>query len=991
MRCPFEHAVYTKREGDEFLIVGVYVDDLLVTGTSVSIIQDFKAKMSSRFEMSYLGRLSYYLGIEVEQGADYIELKQAAYAKKILEKAGLAGCNPVKYPMDPKESMSKDENGKPVNSTLFKSIVGGIRYLVNTRPDIAFLVGIVSRFMEKPTTMHMNAAKRILRYIKGTIDFGLVYTKEGGNNILTGYSDTDMGGFVVDRRSTGGMVFYLNESLVTWVSQKQRCIALSSCEAEFMAATAAACQAIWLRNLLKQITGDFVSPVDIYIDNKSAIDLAKNPVFHGRSKHIDIRYHFIRECIERGEIIVKHVSTEFQRADVLTKGLTTVKFERMRKLMGVKEAYSTTGAPDYIVPEVLLKRGYGMECDWWSLGAIMYEMLVGYPPFYSDEPMTTCRKIVNWRTHLKFPEEATLSPEAKDLICKFLCNVERRLGTKGAYEIKAHPWFAGIEWDKLYQMKAAFILEVNDELDTQNFENFEEADNQISTVAKAGPWRKVITLDIGLLIAGTNHRGEFEVVLLLLGLCLYRQDLCGLMEAEVFISTVHLRADASTTSMVLDLLKSKGQDPALLAQSFEYSCTLVASEKNLVYRAGTPLQAQQYSGSETVSLVPATPFDYGSGHVNPRAPLDPGLIFDADGKMVRGGEMVRRGEMSGIEMVSHPEEWDQSYIIFVLALIKFISMHKLLEANLGLNIDMAQICGTILGDTGGADGFRLITKKGFKGSFREAGFGLITKKGFKGSFGEAGKSAKTFAILSRVHSLVACLLKRLRGKDDGSGLITKKGFKGSFGEAGKSAKTFTILSGVHSLVTCLLKRLRGKDDGKASAKAAEDADEQGRSSNDILHVIVGTSDLVQETLLTTQTLQSDSERLLAGVDLDDTIKTMGDSSVFTEDPMDVTNVPSCANQPSQADREDYQTILGSNTKALTLGEAYDAINDVSKTQLKAFHLFGKALELKLVGYEDKIRNLVKKEMDEIIPSQVKITLKFKYFADQMVRMDLASI
>ncbi|XP_074377137.1 secreted RxLR effector protein 161-like [Apium graveolens] len=239
--------------------------------------------------------------------------------------------------MDPKESMSKDENGKPVNSTLFKSIVGGLRYLVNTRPDIAFSVGMVSRFMEKPTTMHMNAAKRILRYIKGTIDFGLVYTKEGGNNILTGYSDSDMGGFVVDRRSTGGMVFYLNESLVTWVSQKQRCIALSSCEAEFMAATAAACQAIWLRNLLKQITGDFVSPVVIYIDNKSAIDLAKNSVFHGRSKHIDIRYHFIRECIERGEIIVKHVSTEFQRADVLTKSLTTVKFERMRKLLGVKE------------------------------------------------------------------------------------------------------------------------------------------------------------------------------------------------------------------------------------------------------------------------------------------------------------------------------------------------------------------------------------------------------------------------------------------------------------------------------------------------------------------------------------------------------------------------------------------------------------------------------------------------------------------------------
>ncbi|XP_004497862.1 uncharacterized protein [Cicer arietinum] len=155
-------------------------------------------------------------------------------------------------------------------------------------------------------------------------------------------------------------------------------------------------------------------------------------------------------------------------------------------------AYSTVGTPDYIAPEVLLKKGYGLECDWWSLGAIMYEMLVGYPPFYSDEPMATCRKIVNWRTHLKFPEEAKLSPEAKDLICRLLCNVELRIGTKGADEIKAHPWFKGIEWDKLYQMEAAFMPEVNDELDTQNFEKFEEVDKQTKPSSKAGPWRKML-------------------------------------------------------------------------------------------------------------------------------------------------------------------------------------------------------------------------------------------------------------------------------------------------------------------------------------------------------------------------------------------------------------------------------------------------------------------------------------------------------------------
>ncbi|XP_050206946.1 uncharacterized protein LOC126656416 isoform X2 [Mercurialis annua] len=173
-------------------------------------------------------------------------------------------------------------------------------------------------------------------------------------------------------------------------------------------------------------------------------------------------------------------------------------------------AYSTVGTPDYIAPEVLLKKGYGMECDWWSLGAIMYEMLVGYPPFYSDDPMSTCRKIVNWRTHLKFPEEARLSPEAKEVVSKLLCNVNQRLGTKGADELKCHPWFKGVEWDKLYHIEAAFLPEVNDELDTQNFEKFEESDNQSQSGTKAGPWRKMLSSK-DLNFVGYTYK-NFEIV-----------------------------------------------------------------------------------------------------------------------------------------------------------------------------------------------------------------------------------------------------------------------------------------------------------------------------------------------------------------------------------------------------------------------------------------------------------------------------------------------
>ncbi|XP_052202542.1 uncharacterized protein LOC127808172 [Diospyros lotus] len=156
-------------------------------------------------------------------------------------------------------------------------------------------------------------------------------------------------------------------------------------------------------------------------------------------------------------------------------------------------AYSTVGTLDYMAPEVLLKKGYGVECDWWSLGAIMYEMLVGYPPFCSDDPRMTCRKIINWKTCLKFPEEPKISDEAKDLICHLLCNVETRLGTRGVEEIKVHPWFKSIQWDTLYEMEAAYKPTVNGDLDTQNFEKFPEVEDPPSTIPKVGPWRKMLT------------------------------------------------------------------------------------------------------------------------------------------------------------------------------------------------------------------------------------------------------------------------------------------------------------------------------------------------------------------------------------------------------------------------------------------------------------------------------------------------------------------
>jgi len=185
--------------------------------------------------------------------------------------------------------------------------------------------------------MHAKAVKQILRYLRGTVDFGLVYVQGESADKLVGYSDSDHGCDTVERRSTGGMAFYLNENLITWCSQKQKTVSLSSCESEFMAATAAAKQALWLRNLLGEITGNQLKAVSLMVDNNSAIALMKNPVFHGRSKHIEIKFHFIRECVERGQLEVKRVGTLEQKADAPTKPLATIKLGVRGHLMGVHD------------------------------------------------------------------------------------------------------------------------------------------------------------------------------------------------------------------------------------------------------------------------------------------------------------------------------------------------------------------------------------------------------------------------------------------------------------------------------------------------------------------------------------------------------------------------------------------------------------------------------------------------------------------------------
>ena len=337
-KCTKEPSVYRKTVKGDLLVVAVYVDDLFVTGTSKKLINDFKKGMASKFDMSDLGRLTYYLGMEVVQDDQGITLDQSQYAKKILENAGMDKCNSVQTPMELGLCLSKAEEEREIDATDYRRNIGCLRYLLHTRPDLAFCVGVLSRYMHSPRECHGVALKQCLRYLQGSTRFGLFFERSSQKiSKVIGYSDSSYNVDPDDGRSTTGHIFYLGKSPITWCSQKQDTVALSSCEAEFMAGTEAARQAIWLHDLLSEVTGQSREKITIRIDNQSEIALTRNPVFHGRSKHIHSRYHFIRECVERELIEVEHVPGNEQKADILTKALGRIKFKEMRDFIGMQE------------------------------------------------------------------------------------------------------------------------------------------------------------------------------------------------------------------------------------------------------------------------------------------------------------------------------------------------------------------------------------------------------------------------------------------------------------------------------------------------------------------------------------------------------------------------------------------------------------------------------------------------------------------------------
>ena len=345
--------IYISTKG-EASIIGVYVDDFVIAAETSGRIEQVKKALSKKFDVKDLGELHYFLGVQVIQDheSESVWIGQPTYTESILQKYGMQEAKPVRTPADINSKLLKaSDESELVDQNLYQSAVGSLLYLsTRTRPDIAFAVGNVARYCSKPTKTHWTAVKRIFRYLKGTTRLGLLYRSGTETDALYGYSDSDWGGDCNDYKSTTGYLFLLGGTAVTWKSKKQSCVALSTAEAEYMALSSAAQEAIWMRELNSDLGNPQSQPTLVYEDNQSAIAMTKNPQFHGRTKHINIKYHYVREQVSKDKICLEYCPTEDMLADALTKGIGPEKFEKLRSLYGMCNPVSLVPRPSAALP-----------------------------------------------------------------------------------------------------------------------------------------------------------------------------------------------------------------------------------------------------------------------------------------------------------------------------------------------------------------------------------------------------------------------------------------------------------------------------------------------------------------------------------------------------------------------------------------------------------------------------------------------------------------
>ncbi|GKB97949.1 ribonuclease H-like domain-containing protein [Tanacetum coccineum] len=290
--------------------------------------------------MTDLGALNYFLGISVTRDARGMFLSQKKYAMELLERAHMSNCNATRTPVDTESKLGSD--GDPVSdSTLYRSLAGGLQYLTFTRPDISYAVQQICLHMHDPREPHLAALKRVLRYIRGTLDHGL-QLHVSSTSQLNAYTDADWAGCPVTRRSTSGYCVFLGDNLLSWSAKRQVTLSRSSAEAEYRGVANVVAETAWIRNLLRELHTPLFTATLVYCDNVSAVYMSTNPVQLQRTKHIEIDIHFVRDMVVRGQVRVLHVPFRYQYADIFTKGLPTALFEEFRTSLSVRSSPAQT-------------------------------------------------------------------------------------------------------------------------------------------------------------------------------------------------------------------------------------------------------------------------------------------------------------------------------------------------------------------------------------------------------------------------------------------------------------------------------------------------------------------------------------------------------------------------------------------------------------------------------------------------------------------------
>jgi len=342
-RVESDYGLFVNWTATSKCLISLYVDDLLIACNSMDYLVEVKHKLSQEYKMTDLGEAGYILGIQLhrDRARRQIFLSQSHYLERVLERFRMSDCKPVSTPIENQSMMVAHDGVVDVNlRSMYQSAVGSLMYAMTcTRPDLAFAVGLVSRFSSNPSDVHWAAIKRILRYVRGSAQLrlclGAPCATDSMSNLVVGYCDADWAADKVEYKSTSGYVFYLGSGPISWRSKRQTSVALSTAEAEYMSASVACQEALWIKELLKQIGIDVSKPITMFSDNQSAIAMGENPGQHNRTKHILIRYHFIRDQIEKGSVNLSYCPTQDNVADVFTKGLAKVKHNTFVNKLGL--------------------------------------------------------------------------------------------------------------------------------------------------------------------------------------------------------------------------------------------------------------------------------------------------------------------------------------------------------------------------------------------------------------------------------------------------------------------------------------------------------------------------------------------------------------------------------------------------------------------------------------------------------------------------------